>query len=254
MRAPIVTMPGKLGDLLFAVPAMRAISRLYDGAPVELVTTSYCGPALSLLVERLPDLISRVYVANDYRPTASAPGIQPWRMTPPAALQAEGHRDVFHLGFRRFAHHYESITETLARHYALTIAPGPWLPRVRVDKKGPVVMHAPILDGWGVSVLRELIATLRGREAIIVGDVPDFVAYQRAGLDREEGVTLRETEDLLAVWNLLDGASQFVGVASAPAVVAAGAGLPCRWVMQPGADHRSVPRGCDVQMIRGKAA
>lgn len=254
MKAPIVTFPGKLGDMLFAVPAMQALRKLYGGAPLTLVTTPYCQPALTLLLEKLPDLFERVHVKQDYRIESDAPGLQPWRIPPPPSAFSDGHRDVFHLGFRRFPYQHESITETLARHYRLEITPGPWLPRARVDRSGPIVMHAPVGDPWANQVLRELLEMVGGAPVLLAGVVPEFVEYQRMELDRVEGVTLREIESLKDVWDLCDGASAFIGIASAPAVVAAAAGLPCRWVMQRGADHRSVPRGCDVTLVRAKAA
>ncbi len=69
------------------------------------------------------------------------------------------------------------------------------------------------------------------------------------GFDELPGVELRDCASLADVADAFDGASRFVGIASAPGVVAAGMGVPCDWILRPGADERCVPRGCRVSVV-----
>ena len=122
-------------------------------------------------------------------------------------------------------------------------------------------MHAPVGEPWAAAALREWISQGRSdRPVTLIGTASEFSIYQTMRLDRYEHVTLRETSDLLDVWKILDGAQSFVGVASAPAVVAAASGLPCAWIMRPAPTpeiraviERCVPRGCKVSVVHCRA-
>lgn len=244
-KGPIVTFPGKAGDLLFAVPTMRALRHLYR-APLTLVVTRYCLPSLALVLEQ-PDLWSDEGAAlnGSYRPTSDQPGMQPHVVGVPRELLADGHRDILHLGLTRFPHRGESIVQTIAAPWVPgRTKPGPWLVGGRTDKSGPVVMHAP--ERFTRWLVDRVPVEAKRRPVIVVGSPGEFVAHQAAGLDKIDGVTLRQTDDLCDVRDVAVGASEFVGVASAVAVAMAGLGYPCRWTMQPGSDARWIPLGCDV--------
>lgn len=257
MRAPIVSMPGKSGDLVLTIPTIRALAHLYQ-TPVKLLTTRFCEPAFRLLLAQ-PDLVESIHVYEQYRPTADAPGLQPIHIPVPSTLVEGGHRDLFALGLRRYPTPSETLSESIAAPYGVRIADGPWLGQASVNPDGPLLMHAPVAESWTHPVLRALLERRSSsRRVWLVGPAAEYSIYQSMRLDQIDGVELRETEDLMAVRELCDGASGFLGVASAPAVVAAGCGLPSRWVMRPGSTaaaraviDRAVPRGCPVSILRG---
>lgn len=248
MRAPIVSFPGRLGDSIFAVPTMKAIRTLYE-SPLCFITTPFCGPAVTLM-QKIPGLIETVGICTSYKPTGTEPGLQPWTVPVPPRLMEDGHRDIFHLGMRRHPYPHESITESIGAHYGIKIKSGPWLPEIKPTKGGHVVMHAPVGEAWPNAVLRELLSQQKGKQVLLIGQPREYATYEQMRLNEQEGVRIRDVSSMLDVWEALDGASSFVGVASAPGVVAAGAGLPCRWAIQPGGDERCIPRGCDVVIAR----
>lgn len=246
-------MPGKLGDLVATVPLLQELRRVYGGAAIDFVTSPYSAAAIELIIEACPGLLGEVAIMDSYRPTATEPGLQPFFMPVPREWYRDGHRDVFHLGYRRHPNAREDLTACLAATYGLKPRIGPWLdcPKRAGSAAGALVAHAPVTDVPGAgAALRELLDRVRGREVILVGTVREFVAYQELQLDRMPGVRPKEMESLIDVWRLAcEGAAGFTGVASAPAMVAAASGLPCTWVLQAGGTKTCVPKGCSVRVF-----
>lgn len=253
MSAPIVTFPGKLGDLVYALDVLRDLVGLYR-APATLVITPSCEAAIPL-IKRYPGLVSEVVVSREYKPTGDECALQPADVPVPSHLFGGVHRDVLHLGLRRHPLKGETLADAIGSHFQIRSRGGPWLHLARVTHDGHVVTHAPM---QGRPLTRETLALWRsevvsasssGRRVVLVGTTDELRTYCMLGLDDLPGAELRDCASLADVVDACDGASRFVGVASAPAVVAAGSGLPCDWILRPGTDRRWLPRGCQVAVI-----
>ena len=249
MSSAIVSMPGKIGDLLFSLQIVREIVDLY-GAPVTLVTTPYCEPAAALVL-RQSALVAEVFIDKGYQPTADDPGMQPWHLDIP---RQSPHRDIIQLGLRRHPWPGENIADAIGFPFGMKARPGPWLVPARVDPAGHSVFSAPVTDVTIAPLMdtwrTRLLATASiGRRCIVAGSPAELQVYESIGLQHVPGIELRACADLADFADVLDGAANFFGVASSPAVVAAGMGLPCEWMMRPGSDERWLPKGCDVRVV-----
>lgn len=88
----LCTFPGRTGDLLWALPSVRAISETY-GQPVDLVVSQKYGPGLKPLLQDQPYLRD-VVVDTAWQVQETAP------ITPRAPQVDAGTYDrVFHLGY-----------------------------------------------------------------------------------------------------------------------------------------------------------
>ena len=88
----LVTFPGKLGDLIYTLPAVMSLKDHFD-RPVHFITSPYCRTAQRLLKVQpyLDDcLVDETYVLDHARY-----GCQPFQMSEP-----KGYSKIFHLGFR----------------------------------------------------------------------------------------------------------------------------------------------------------
>lgn len=92
----IVTHPGKFGDILWALPTVRAIAASYG--PVELqLSAAYGDRSFGALLEALP-YIAQVVVREDWQIELGAP-ITPWH--PPISDKEYAAKEgVIHLGYR----------------------------------------------------------------------------------------------------------------------------------------------------------
>lgn len=248
MMPPVVTMPGKLGDAVMALAAVREIVKMHGGQRANVVTSCYCAPLVDLLKTR--SYIGEVTIDEKYEAIADAPGMQPWRMDVPARWAGY---DVYHLGIRRWPSDGERIAEMIAHEYGLDVTPGPWLdPRARRDEAGPTIMHAPVtaadVESWWTEYNAMVWSERARRELVIIGTRDECDWYRRRCY--EQVAPLREVRTMGEVEAACEGAGRFVGVASAPAVVAAGLGIPGEWLLRPTVDERWIPRGCDVTVHR----
>ncbi|HMO17729.1 MAG TPA: hypothetical protein PKA63_05525 [Oligoflexia bacterium] len=88
----LVTHPGKIGDLLYSLNAIRAISIHFE-APVTLLTSTYSSSLKSILL--LQEYIKDVLIDTNYRAENQNRGLQPHTMTIPGKFD-----HVFQLGYR----------------------------------------------------------------------------------------------------------------------------------------------------------
>lgn len=86
--------PGKMGDVLYALPTMRHIAKS-NKAKIDFYTSEYCTPILRLIEHQ--EYINAAYTMSNYKIHNTRCGVQPWRM--PVALN--GYDKVIHMGFRR---------------------------------------------------------------------------------------------------------------------------------------------------------
>ena len=89
-----VCHPGKIGDALYTLPTIRALSKKHN-CKVDFYTSSYCEPILKLFNEQSE--INKAQVLESYTPRDFSCGGQPWEMPLPNASDYE---HVYQLGFR----------------------------------------------------------------------------------------------------------------------------------------------------------
>lgn len=94
MNKILATFPGKHGDLLWALPTVRALSTTY-GMPIDLLVSAAYG-SLAPVIER-QDYIGRVIVDPDWVVQDTAP-MTP-RTPPHADRWIDEYAQVFHLGY-----------------------------------------------------------------------------------------------------------------------------------------------------------
>lgn len=83
--------PGKMGDALYALPAIREIAQRH-GEPLDFYTSSYCEPLRRLFEAQA--CIDRFIVATDYVLVDFGCGARPWQVPVP-----EGYEAVYQMGF-----------------------------------------------------------------------------------------------------------------------------------------------------------
>ena len=88
----LVTFPGKLGDLIYTLPAVMSLAR-QNNSPITYLTSTYCQAAQPLLEKQ--SYIDTCLIDYDYRLEHTHYGCQPYTMSEPA-----GFDQVYHLGFR----------------------------------------------------------------------------------------------------------------------------------------------------------
>lgn len=234
----LVTMPGKIGDLLFSVAVIRELAKQYG--PAVVVTSWYCKPAAKLLL-RLP-CIDAVSISNDYRSGHTHFGMQPWDMSPWfGAVGAQ----VFQLGLRHFPRPGQTLPDLIGEPYGVTPLPGPWLLAIARREDGPVAVHAPV--GAAVA-LAQLVPHARrlGRTVRLIGtrmEIDEHLAL----VDPDEFVTV---SDYVEILEALHGCSVLFAVNSGPSILALGGGLPVVWPHREGIEEeRWVPRGCSAATV-----
>lgn len=89
-----VAHPGKMGDALYALPAVKWLCKKY-GCKADFYTSEYCKP-LTPLLEYQP-YINKAVIPEEYRIEHMGCGIQPWHMPIPE----DNYDAVFQLGFKQ---------------------------------------------------------------------------------------------------------------------------------------------------------
>jgi len=88
------THPGKMGDALYSLPAMRYITN-YFNAQADFYTSQYCKP-MKRLVE-YQSFVDGFYMPDNYKVERMDMGVQPWYIPVDGSL----YQVVFQLGFRQ---------------------------------------------------------------------------------------------------------------------------------------------------------
>lgn len=229
---PVVTMPGKMGDLLLALPVAREIAAMHR-APVALVTSHYCAPVLPLLA-RCSFIASAVVLPrSEYHVEHTDFGAQPWLMP----VVAEPAENIYHLGFRHFPLPGQPVSWLAGEPYVIRPEPGAWLPLVRRDPNGPIAFS---WEGTEPAWLREWLRAL-------CRPVRRITAFAEPLAECDELVRVRDYHE---IHEALNGCAVFVGEQSGPSKVAMGAGLPVVWPHREGIEQeRWAHPGCDVTTV-----
>ncbi len=231
-QATLITCPGKLGDLLYAMPLAIQIGRRFGGE-LHLQISDYCRPALELL--RAQPYLDRVFIDQAYRLRDAAFGCQPWAMSEPP-----GYERVFHLGLRPelvraevFKRHLiETFFVNFERAYGIGLEPG--LDEAYLWVTGGGRREVIVFNGYGKTFLdladQPLLDHLErlwralfeaaGKEVVVVTGPAE---RERYGWLAAEVIC---PDDLFETAGIIAEAALFVGVESAPAAVANGLKTP----------------------------
>jgi hypothetical protein len=224
-----VTMPGMIGDALSAVPAARALAERH-GCRADFWTSHLVRPALDLIEAQA--FVRRVVIDPEYAVRDGGCGAQPWRME-----NAEhcGYLEVYHLGFRETPS--VPLVEYCGSLYGIGQQPVRWdLPErcENISLPDPFVVIAPRGRTTFRETFREFVRRCP-KPVVEVGAPGEAVAADLGSSD------LTSRGFLWMAW-LISRCSLFVGLISAPYVVASG--FPCTKVLvhDGGNDLRQVLR------------
>jgi hypothetical protein len=199
-----VAMPGKIGDAIYTLPAIREIAKEYG--PVDFYTSSYCAPIVPLF--EYQSCVEAVYTPGNYTIRRMDMGVQPWYMSIP-----EGYKRTYQFGYRQ-------IPEvSLPEHFCLQ-ANVPFngieyeTPEPYYSPSGgfiPYVCIAPRGGSTWDDTFRE-VATRAQIDIRIIGAKGDYTGYGRD----YTGLNLLETA------SVLKQSFGFIGLGSAMLVLANG--------------------------------
>lgn len=224
----LVSFPGKLGDLIYTLPAVRSLARFYR-TPVYYQTSDYCRAAVEL-VDSQP-FIRNCFLDQAYRLEHDRYGCQPYRMSEPPGFDR-----IFHLGFRPdllgASVLRRPLVETfpfmLAQVYGLSLKPDHESAYLMVEAAPPTPTIA--FQGFGLTLMdmmdpqaqarlvrfwKELFRRLEA-EVLVLSGQREKEYYRGWGLEVLTPSSLLETA------RIIKRSRCFVGVQSAAAALADG--------------------------------
>lgn len=241
-----VTHPGKIGDALYALPAVRALCQKH-GCEADFYTSEYCRPLLSLAEAQ--SCIRVAAVSESYEVERSDCGVQPWTVPTPVGYEA-----VYHLGFR-------SVPDRpLPEWIAAQAGVNGHRPEIRYDFAARPTLGNPylVLSARGASDFAELFRQVIDQSpwtVVEIGGAGEAVGNGRS-LDLT-GLGMLETLPWIA------NASGFVGLSSAMLVLANGFPIPKvaphdgkswdqrHWVRSPSNHYPVKPSAAEVLGLLG---
>lgn len=203
------THPGKIGDALYALPAVRALCEKH-GCAADFYTSEYCRPALGVL--RAQPYVREAKVADGYQPERSDCGVQPWAMPTP-----DGYDAVYHLGFR-------SVPDRpLHEWIAAEVGVNGHRPEIWYDFAARPTLAGPyvVVSARGSSDFADLFRQVIDENPVTVVEIGG--TGESVGRGRSLDLTGLDMLDTLP-W--IANASGFVGLSSAMLVLANGFGIP----------------------------
>lgn len=198
------THPGKIGDALYALPAIRWLCEKHD-CQADFYTSEYCRPLESLM--RQQSCIADFVVPQGYNPENQSCGVQPFQMPVPP-----GYDFVYHLGFRAtpdralpdFIAGWTGAPSGLPIHYEFE--------KQETGLRSPYVVVAP----RGDRAFAEFIK-LCPFPVVQIGAAGEAVSD--IGIDRTGA-------DFIETCNILEGARAFIGLMSSQLALANGFPIP----------------------------
>lgn len=202
------TMPGKMGDAIFAIPTIRWLSEKHN-TKIDFWTSQYCSPLKRLF--EYQTCIENFYVSPSYELEHMQMGCQPWLVPIHDEYQYE---QVYHLGFRGYP-----IEKGIINYIADSVGAPMNLPLKYdypdIETLDKYVVVAP----RGEERWRPVIARLAVLGDVVqIGSLGDKVS--ELGIDRT-GLDFLET----LAW--ISKARVFMGCRSSQLVLAKAFDIPC---------------------------
>jgi hypothetical protein len=237
MKTALCTFPGKLGDLLYSLPAVRQLKSELKIDRIDFMTSSYCANITRLLAQQ--PCIDGAYVDRSYYMTSDAFGIQP------ADMSETGYYDkVFHLGFVRqilgniMAYQHLALVhyKTLSDRYGIKLEPditSPFLSPYGFEKMKVVTFHAHSKSIYQNVRYKQVGEKLNETWKKLIAGIKKMGYTVRAITDpdgalfhKQFDVEIMECHDAVDAAEAIDRSAMFLGVQSFPYVIAEGLRAP----------------------------
>lgn len=201
------THPGKIGDALYALPAIRALCEA-SGDRADFYTSEYCRPILDLVAAQ--PYIRSAYVSDAYRPERMDCGVQPCEVPVP-----DGYASVHHFGFRTIPD--RPLHQFIANQAGVEARPIEYTFTDRETLSGPYI----VLSARGESTFRPLFRQFVEQSPVPVVEIGAAGEYVGEGRSLDmTGLTLLDTLPWIA------HSAGFVGMSSSMLVLANGFDIP----------------------------
>jgi len=198
--------PGRLGDALYSLPAIKKICQLRE-CTSDFYTSSYCEP-LRKLFER-QSYIDNFYISPSYVVDNFGCGAQPWYVP----IDSNNYECVYQLGFR--------YTPDTALHKFIGASIGVSVDEIKYEFDDFPTLDEPyiVVAPRGETSFKSLFIDICQKYAdnvVIIGGNGDYINYgiDKTGLDMLETLT----------W--ISKAKAFVGMMSSQLVLANGFNIP----------------------------
>jgi len=208
------THPGKMGDALYTLPAIRYCTK-YFGSNADFYTSSYCSPMKRLF--EYQSVVDGFYVPDNYKIERMDMGVQPWYIPVDMSL----YTTVFQLGFRQVPDcplpRYIATTAGVGKQQKLTIRyECPDIetldePYIVIGPRGKTTFEPLYLD---IIEQSPVMVVQIGGPGDAVGDLTNDKVVDLTG------------EDMLETCSWLKKAQGYVGLMSAMLVLANGFEIP----------------------------
>ena len=246
----LVTFPGKMGDLIYTLPAIMSLREHFD-CEIDYQTSEYCRPAVSLIKSQ--PCVEDCFIDPDYILENFYYGCQPPMMSEPP-----GYDKVIHFGFKKellgdvhTSHLIKVPYITLEKGYDLKL-PGntddEYLFLAGKDQKDYIVLigfgetmrfQFRRWQHWGYRRFWRKIARRIEGELIIIARPNEEYFY------RGFGGEIICPRDLMETANIINNAGCFIGGQSVGAAIADGLKTP-RLILNYFSSSSPVGRNSDV--------
>lgn len=200
------SMPGKLGDVLYVLPTLRAIYGI-TGKKFDFYTSDYCEPLRNLFLYQ--PYIENFIIPDNYKIERMDMGCQPWDMPIP-----NNYEQIFQLGFRSVPD--KSIHQFIASSTGLDIPLDISYDYPEIRDDWPYRDYVCIAPRGNTSYGAWFDGIANSTKSIIVGSASDY-----------RGIGLNFTGyDMLDTLIIMSACKAFVGIMSSQLVLANGFDIP----------------------------
>lgn len=216
MNKIAVTMPGKMGDVLYSLPAVRCLCQKHN-TKADFWTSNYCSPLKKLM--EYQSCIDQYLINEDYVIDHMGMGVQPWYLSVPNENDYEA---VYHLGFREFPEIH--IPDYICNLVKMPIEQKLYYEYPNIPTLGKdYIIVAPRGEEFWISLIKDL-SEGPSVNIVQIGASGDYVG--NIGIDKT-GLDFLETTTWIAK------AKVFMGCTSSQVVIAEGFPIS-RYIKPPG--------------------